>query len=352
MQAQTRPVGGFGAAFHGNGDVRNFSFIHRNRTQDPEEGHRTGEVREQIEVEAAATDRTNKTFYLGLRIVLGQFVGQRLETFGDWRIEVGLKIDEIGNHDHDAVAVAEVLDPAALTQYVEQFPGRLVERLQECLMHDGEVISVGRILELDFPIAGKAELVTAGCLDTESGTLFHEQVDPFFCAAEKIRERLDVVLERRKDQAIIGLRAQGNERVIPLVEGFVIAFGARHGPQGAVHIVAPTVIRADEHARLACLHLADRSGTVAAAIEQDVNLPGLVACNENLLAADMGGLETVRLGQLTLVRDPHPGAAEDAIHLRFENRRIAIERGVHPVFQNEVAIAIGLSGHITLLERQ
>ena len=60
------------------------------------------------------------------------------------------------------MAVAEILDEAALVQDVEQFTGLIVDRVQEGPVHQGEVVGVRGVLELDFPVSGEAEAVLAG----------------------------------------------------------------------------------------------------------------------------------------------------------------------------------------------
>ncbi len=80
------------------------------------------------------------------------------------------------------------------------------------------MIGVGGVLELDLPVAGKAELVLAERGQRIARALLHEQVDPFLRPAKEINKRLDVVLEGCKDQPGIFLDAERFERELALVD--------------------------------------------------------------------------------------------------------------------------------------
>ena len=70
-----------------------------------------------------------KVLLLGM--VAPQLFGQGFEPLRDRRLEVLFEIHQGRNHHHDAVAVAEVFDEAALVEDVEQFPRLLVQRVEE-----------------------------------------------------------------------------------------------------------------------------------------------------------------------------------------------------------------------------
>ncbi len=80
------------------------------------------------------------------------------------------------------------------------------------------MIGVGGVLELDLPIAGKAELVFAKRRHRIAGALLHEQVDPLLRRPEKVGEWLDILAEGCKDHAGIFLDAQRAQRQLGLVE--------------------------------------------------------------------------------------------------------------------------------------
>ncbi|MNS11852.1 hypothetical protein D3C72_434020 [compost metagenome] len=92
MQTQTRLVRNFWPAVHRDYRVVNFSFIDGDRLEHAEERHRTGDVREDIEIKTGATDGAHDATHL-LFVVFGtQRLCQRFKTLRDWRIEIRVEI--------------------------------------------------------------------------------------------------------------------------------------------------------------------------------------------------------------------------------------------------------------------
>ncbi len=126
MDAQTGAVGARGTAAHAEGDVADLGLVHRDRLEHAEERRRAAEIGEQVEVEAAAADCPDDAADLLLGVLGAQLRGELLEPLRDRLVEVLLQVDELGHHHHDAVAVAEILDEAALVHDVPRILGLLV----------------------------------------------------------------------------------------------------------------------------------------------------------------------------------------------------------------------------------
>ena len=76
--------------------------------------------------------------------------------------------------------------------------------------------------------------------------------------------------------------------------------------------------------------LVDHLGAaVGAAVEQHLHAAVAVARHDHRLASQFGGDVVPRVRYLAAVADEQPGAAEDALHLEFENVGIGIDAPVH-----------------------
>ena len=133
------------------------------------------------------------------------------KTVGDRAVEIFVQINKLRDHHHNTMPVAQILDITVPIQEREHFLGLVVERGQKGLMNDWEVIGVGGVLKLDFPVAGKAETVLSTDRDGVTAALLHKQIDPGFRVSQKFVEGLGVVIEGRKYEARILFDAQGNQ---------------------------------------------------------------------------------------------------------------------------------------------
>jgi hypothetical protein len=145
---------------------------------------------------------------MGRHALAAQLLGQLGKAIRDRRIEVLVQIDQIGDHHHHRMAMAQILDPSARADDVEDVLGLFIKAVEEGLVNDGEMIGVGGVLQLDLPVAGEAEPVLAQHLHAEPRALLHEQVHPLLRRAQELDQRLDVVLEGGKDHALIDFGAQ------------------------------------------------------------------------------------------------------------------------------------------------
>ncbi len=113
MQPHPHAVGRGRSAVHAKRDVADVGLFHVDRGQHAEEGEREGDVGEEVEVEARPANGADDLLDLIFRIALvAQFLNERQETLLDRIVEIFIEIDALGDHDHDGMAVAEILDIA------------------------------------------------------------------------------------------------------------------------------------------------------------------------------------------------------------------------------------------------
>jgi len=86
---------------------------------------------------------------------------------------------------------------------------------------------------------------------------------------------------------------------------------------------------------IALARFAHRRTAVTDAIDHDMDFARLGAVHDDRLPPDVSGDEIAGFGNIADVRDPDPGAVEDAVHLLLEDLRIAIERGVDAVVKDQ-----------------
>src|SRR5207253_11082314 len=94
--------------------------------------------------------------------------------------------------------------------------------------------------------------------------------------------------------------------------------------------------RADEPRRVARVDPADRRTAVGAAVEQAVDLPVLVAGDDDGTQTQAASDEVVRLRDLALVREVGPGAAEHPLHLPGEDIAVGVEAAVDALGPDEL----------------
>ena len=106
------------------------------------------------------------------------------------------------------------------------------------------------------------------------------------------------------------------------------------------------MVGAIERARVAAVVGAQLRTAMRARIAHDVDAAIVGARHQHLVAAEVGAQEVVRLGDLALVGDEQPGAAENPLHLELENARIGVEAPMHHVGAHQFAqLALGNLGH-------
>ncbi|MNS11853.1 hypothetical protein D3C72_434030 [compost metagenome] len=134
-------------------------------------------------------------------------------------------------------------------------------------MNHREVVAVGGVFELDFPVAREAETVRRAGFDRIARALFHKQIHPLFRRAEEIFQRFDLVVKGGENHPRVLFGAQGNQPQFALFKLIGVAFRMRYAAQTAVQRVAPAVIRTDEAVGFAAAVFAHSRRAVTAAVE-------------------------------------------------------------------------------------
>ena len=100
----------------------------------------------------------------------------------------------------------------------------------------------------------------------------------------------------------------------------------RHRLEPAVEMIGPAVIAALELVGPSLIQGDHHGAAMGALVVQDMQrLVGTANYNDRL-APDLGAKVIARLANLTFVADIDPGAAEDALEFKLEDRRIVVER--------------------------
>ena len=99
------------------------------------------------------------------------------------------------------------------------------------------------------------------------------------------------------------------------VAGFV---GVFHFQKFAAVVEGPAVKRAGVGGFVAFFEAAQLRATVGAGVDKRVQLTLTVAGNHNRLAADVGGVVIVDIGNLALVRQINPVALENVFHFQLK----------------------------------
>src|SRR5262249_2372144 len=81
---------------------------------------------------------------------------------------------------------------------------------------------------------------------------------------------------------------------------------------------------------------AQRGATMGAPIIKRADFPLGVAYHDQRTQSQASGDKIIDLGDLALVREIGPGAAENLRHLRFEDRRISVDQPVRAVLLDEM----------------
>src|SRR5581483_9242907 len=181
---------------------------------------------------------------------------------------------------------------------------------------------------------------TAGHLQLTPGRAIDEVIERGACRPKKLRQRFAAWRSRGEDEAAID--ADTGHRMKPQLGELAgrIARGERCRLQRAGAVVAPAVVRTDETLDVAAAFGAHHGATMRAAIDQYRYRAIIVTHDDDRLASDARS-EVVAGGRnLALVAEHQPRAAEDALELELEDRRIGIEGAMH---------AVGLHQHRELL---
>ncbi len=150
-------------------------------------------------------------------------------------------------------------------------------------------------------------------------------------------QRQRVHVERAEDEAAIRFDARHlREIVFRVAQIGRVAFRPGYAAQSAVVEKIPAVIRALKRFAVALVPAAQGGAAMGAAIVQRADLAFGVAHDDQRPQAEPAGDEIVDVGDLALVRQIGPGAAENVGHLGFENRRIGVDQAMRFVLLDQI----------------
>ncbi|MNE00188.1 hypothetical protein D3C80_925920 [compost metagenome] len=184
------------------------------------------------------------------------------------------------------------------------------------------MVAVGAVLGGQLPVAfvdvagGTAQHFQA------LGGLVDDHVDDLRRLAEVLDQRDHVGIQAAEQEAAVGLEAGDLGQVVGAVavEAVRVAGFERilDLEQLAVGVEGPAVERAGVGRLVAVLEAAQGGATVAAGVDEGVQLTVAVAGDEYRLATHGDGVVVVLLGNLALVCEIDPVAFEDVLHLQLE----------------------------------
>jgi LysR family transcriptional regulator, benzoate and cis,cis-muconate-responsive activator of ben and cat genes len=188
------------------------------------------------------------------------------------------------------------------------------------------VVSVGTVFGLQLPVA-VVHVGRSTAQDFETlRRLVDDQIDDLGGFAQVLDERHDIRVEAAEQEAAIGFEASDLCQIVRavLVEPLGVSrpFGVLHFQQLAGVREGPAVEGAGKDHSAAALEAAEHSTAVTARVNEGVQFAIATACNEDGLAAHIGGEVIIFVGDLTLVREIDPVSLEDVLHFELEDLRV------------------------------
>src|SRR5437763_7688610 len=189
--------------------------------------------------------------------------------------------------------------------------------------------AVEMVLEHQLPVAVIGVLEdTASDLELAAGRAIDQIVERGARWAEEVLQAGSIRAERGEDETAVvghsGHRVQAQLGELPRR----IAGGERYRLQLAGAVVAPAVIRTDEALGIAPALGTDHRAAMRATVRQYMD-PIVVAHNDDRLPSHAAREVVAGVRHLALVSQHQPGAAEDALELKPENRRVRVHRAMH-----------------------
>ncbi len=202
-------------------------------------------------------------------------------------------------------------------------------------VHGGDVVAVGAVLGLQLPVAFEGIGGGAAQHFQSIGGLVHDHVDDLGGFAQEILERRHIRVQAAEQEAAIVFKAR---HLFQIVRGFLVeavgiagAFRVLDLEQLAAVVEGPAVERAGVGGLVAALVAAQHGAAMGAGVDQRVELALAVARDHDRLAADVGGVVVVVVGDLAFVRQVDPVALEDVLHLEFKQGLVGKGAAVQPV---------------------
>ncbi len=240
-------------------------------------------------------------------------------------------------HARDRLAPAVRVDRLGAVRLAAAHRRRIVP------VHGADVIAVATVLHLHLPVA----FVDVGRVAAQHfepvRRLVDDLVDDHARFAEVVLERQHVRVEAAEQEAAIVREARDLLQVVRAVRVELHRVFGRllvlHLQQLAGVREGPAVERAREAALVAVLAAAQHRALVRTRIDDRMQLAGLVARDDDRLAADPRRVVIVVVGNLAFVRQIHPVALEDVLHLELVQRRV----------REDVAAATEDAGRLVIL---
>ena len=191
----------------------------------------------------------------------------------------------------------------------------------------GELVGGELPVGLDAPLLGAAEEFDASLHPIEA------RVEVELHVAEVLVEAGGGRVERGEDQAAVAVEL-GDRPQAPfgLVEGAVVDVLLRHCRQGAGGAVRPAVVGAGEAPGGSEVVAGHSHAAVAAGVEEAAQGSVALTYQDDWVGAHVGGHEVAGAGELALVGEKQPGAAEDLLELGLVDVLVAVHRGVEKAF--------------------
>lgn len=220
-------------------------------------------------------------------------------------------------------------------------------------VHRTDVIAVGAVLGGELPVAF-VDIAGRAAQHLEAfRRLVDDHVDDLRRLAQVLGQRPDIGVEAAEQEATVGLEARHPGQVVRAlaVEALRVAGLGRvlDLEQLAGVVEGPAVERTGIAAAIAALVPAEHRATVAAGVDEGVELAVAVARDDDRLAADLGGQVVVDSGNLAFVGEIDPVALEDVLHLQFEQAWI----GEHlPLAAVDAALGVFLEQRTQVIATQ
>ena len=199
-------------------------------------------------------------------------------------------------------------------------------------MHVRRMHAVQMVLQHQLPVSLVGMLEDpAGDLQPAARRAVDEVAEGTLCRAEKILQAGACGGKRSENEPAVA-RHPGNPAQSQRDERFRFVAGSDgHRAKFARPGVAPAVVRADEALGVAPALGADRGASVQATIDEHRDRAVVLARHDHRLARHPGGEVITGARYLAFVPEQQPGAAEHALHLEFEYRRVGVHGAVHPI---------------------
>ena len=198
----------------------------------------------------------------------------------------------------------------------------LVGRGRIVPVHRRDMVAIGAVLCLQLPVALEGVGRCAAQHFQPVAGLVDDHIDDARRLTQKLGQRLDVRIQAAEQEAAVAFETRDFLEVVRafLVEAVRVTgvFRVLHLEQLAAVVEGPAMEGAGVGRLVAALVAAECGATVAACIDECVQLALAVAGDHDRLAADMGRVVVIVIRDLAFVRQVDPVALEDVLHLEFK----------------------------------